>query len=130
MRLFHVWPPQIKSAVYRRRPQTLEELRNFITAEWEAISQRSINAAIDRFLPRVQAVVYNEGGHIGRLNFRFVTICDFFCDKMFVEVSHSSHLVRKSTPVNVNTRFSSMPLANRRDFRNGEPIVFKCGSLV
>ncbi len=61
----------LKSAAYRRRRQTLDELRNFITTEWEVISQRSINAhaAIDCFLSRVQAVVDNGGEHIEHLNF-------------------------------------------------------------
>ncbi len=63
--LFGPW----KDAVYRRRPQNLEEMRNFVREEFANISQRSINAAIDQFLPRVQAVVENEGGHIEHVHF-------------------------------------------------------------
>ncbi len=37
--------------------------------EFANISQRSINAAIDQFLPRVQAVVESEGGHIEHVHF-------------------------------------------------------------
>ena len=78
-----IWPPNspdlspcdyflfgpLKDAVYRRRPRNLPELRNCILDEWDLISQRSINAAIDQFLPRLQGVVDNNGGHIEHLNF-------------------------------------------------------------
>ncbi len=66
-----------------------------------------------------QQLTMKEETYFEHLYFWFVTICDFFCDKMFVEVSHSIHLVRESAPVNVNIRFSDMLHVNLRDFRNG-----------
>jgi len=57
---YHVWGV-LQDRVYRENIQTLDELQQRITEEWERMDQRIIHNAVAR--QRLRACVFANGGH-------------------------------------------------------------------
>jgi len=58
----------LQQRVYLRRQfESVDELKQTLTLEWQRLSQRFINQSIAEWRQRLRAVVDNDGAHIEHL---------------------------------------------------------------
>ena len=58
--------------------ETVNELKAKVQEEWDSLSQRLINQAVDHWRSRLQKVVAEEGGHIEEF-FNWFVLCVPYC---------------------------------------------------